>query len=275
MKIQVLDQQGKKTSEIDTNIFDNKIRKDIIQKVVEIEKIKQPYSPALEAGKQASASGKVRHGRRRWKSAAGRGISRIPRKIFWRRGTQFYWQGATISSAVGGRRAHPPKVLGMINTKKINKKEKKIAFLSALALTTSLNDIQEKYENLKNKEIKIKLPLVIDDKMLDLNTKQFLESLKKILNGFWEIAIKKKAVRAGKGKKRGRKYKKTGGMLLVMGNNKNKKISGIEIKKANAVSITNLASNGARLVVYTKQAINDLEKRLAKKEKVKTKEDKK
>ncbi len=116
MKIPVLDINGEKATEIETNIFDNEIRKDLIQKAVESEKQKQPHEPFLLGGKQASASGKLRHARRKWKTATGRGISRIPRKIFWRRGTQFYWQGATVSSARGGRRAHPPKVLSMIKS---------------------------------------------------------------------------------------------------------------------------------------------------------------
>jgi len=268
MKIQILNSQGNKTKEIETDIFnsiDGKIREDILQKTIEIEKKKQPYAPFYLAGKQAAASGKIRHGRRRWKTAAGRGISRVPRKIFWRRGTQFYWQAATIASTRGGRRAHPPKILSMLKRKKINKKEKNIAFLSALALTASLEDVKKKYKSLEDKKINIKLPIVVDDKFLEIKTKQFLESLKKILDGLQDIAIQKKYVRAGKGKSRGRKYKKTAGMLLVTGNKENKKISGIEIKKVSQVRISDLASGGARLVIYTEQAVKDLENKFKKK----------
>ena len=268
MKIQILNSQGNKTKEIETEIFngsDGKIREDILQKAIEIEKKKQPYAPFYLAGKQAAASGKIRHGRRRWKTAAGRGISRVPRKIFWRRGTQFYWQAATIASTRGGRRAHPPKILSMLKRKKINKKEKNIAFLSALALTASLEDVKKKYKSLEDKKINIKLPIVVDDKFLEIKTKQFLESLKKILDGLQDIAIQKKYVRAGKGKSRGRKYKKTAGMLLVTGNKENKKISGIEIKKVSQVRISDLASGGARLVIYTEQAVKDLENKFKKK----------
>ena len=267
MKIQILNSQGNKTKEIETDIFnsiDGKIREDILQKTIEIEKKKQPYAPFYLAGKQAAASGKIRHGRRRWKTAAGRGISRVPRKIFWRRGTQFYWQAATIASTRGGRRAHPPKILSMLKRKKINKKEKNIAFLSALALTASLEDVKKKYKSLEDKKINIKLPIVVDDKFLEIKTKQFLESLKKILDGLQDIVIQKKYVRAGKGKSRGRKYKKTAGVLLVIGNKENKKISGIEIKKVSQVRISDLASGGARLVVYTENAVKDLENKFKK-----------
>jgi len=271
MKIQILNLQGNKTKELETGIFDGKVRKDILQRAIELEKTKQPYAPFYLAGKQASASGKIRHGRRRWKTAAGKGISRIPRKIFWRRGTQFYWQGATIASTRGGRRAHPPKILSMLNKGKINKKEKNIAFLSALALTSSLQEVKAKYKSLEDKKIDIKLPIITEDKILEIKTKQFLEGLKKILDGFYEISIQKKSVRAGKGKSRGRKYRKTAGLLLVIGNTQNKKIKGIEIKKVNSLRVSDLASGGARIVIYTEQAIADLEKKI--KGKIKKEED--
>ena len=59
------------------------------------------------------------------------------------RGSQFNWVGATVPSAVGGRRAHPPKVAGMINTLKINKKEEKIAFCSALSASVDSKKVSE------------------------------------------------------------------------------------------------------------------------------------
>ena len=186
----------------------------------------------------------------------------MPRKIFRRSGTQFYWQGATVASTRGGRRAHPPKILSMLNMKKINKKEKKLAFLGALALTSSLKDVQTKYKTLQDKKIDMKLPIIIDNKILTLKSKQFLDSLKRILDGFYDVALQKKSVRAGKGKARGRKYKKSAGALFVVGNNEKKKIQGIEIKQARGINTTDLASNGARLVVYTENAIKELEKRI-------------
>lgn len=265
MKIQILDSSGEKSGEKSTEIFDGKIRKDIMQKVIETEKKKQPFAPFILAGKQASASGKIRHGRRRWKTAAGRGLARIPRKIFWRRGTQFYWQGATVSSARGGRRSHPPKVLSMINTKKINKKEKKIAFLSALAMTASKNSVKERYSSLSNKDIKIIFPLVANSKLLSLKTKDFLSFLKNTLNDLYDLGLQKKSVRAGKGKLRGRKYKKTAGLLLIIGNKENKKIKGIDVRRVNQLVISDITSGdikGARIVVYTEQAIADLENKI-------------
>jgi len=138
MKTKILDINGNKTREIQLpRIFSREIRKDIIAKVLEAKKSKHPYSPSPVAGKQHSASGKIVHRRHVWKSGYGRGISRIPRKITSRRGSQFNWIGAEISSTRGGRRAHPPKILSMINTKKINRKELKSALISALSATVN------------------------------------------------------------------------------------------------------------------------------------------
>lgn len=265
MKLQILDTEGKKVKEIESRIFDEKIRHDMIQKAVEVEKRKQPYAPFYLAGKQASASGKIKHGRRKWKTAYGKGISRVPRKIFWRRGTQFYWQAATIASARGGRRAHPPKVLSMLKILKINKKEKQKAFLSALALISSEEEIKRKYKTLEGKKIGIKLPVIIEGKILNLKTKDFFSALKKILQNLSEIAVQKRNVRAGKGKLRGRKYKKTAGMLFITGNKEDKRIKGIEIKKSNDVSVSDLASNGARLVVFTEDAVKELNEKFGEK----------
>ncbi len=257
MKINVLDITGKKTKEITTNLFEEPIRKDIIAKVVEAEKIKQPYSNKYRAGMNRSASGNIRNAKGAWKSRIGRGLSRVPRKVFWRRGTQFSWEGAIIPSVKGGRRAHPPK--GSVNLRKINKKEIIKALFSALTSVSSVDEIKKKYSSLKTTKIGIQLPLIVEDKILSLKTKEFLESLKKILGNLHPVAIQKKAVRPGKGKLRGRKYKKNSGLLLVIGKDEKKRIQGIDIIKANQLLVTDLAAGGARLTMFTEKAIKELE----------------
>lgn len=258
MKAQILDITGKKSKEIETNLFEEPIREDIICKIVEAEKLKQPHSPKYRAGMDRSASGNVTHRRHSWKSDRGRGLSRVPRKIFWRRGTQFSWQGAIIPSVKGGRRAHPPK--GSVNLKKINKKEMKKALLSALTYTSSINEVKKKYTSLKNEKIEIRLPIIVEDKILGLNTKDFFKFLEKILGNLYCVAIQKKSIRAGKGTLRGRKYKKNAGILFVIGKNNKKKIKGIEVINSNQLLASDLASNGARLTIFSEEAINELER---------------
>ena len=260
MKAKVLDINGKKTKEIELpSVFSRKIRKDVIAKVLEAKKSEQPYSPSLVAGKQHSASGKVVHRRHVWRSGYGRGISRIPRKITSRRGSQFTWIGAEISSTRGGRRAHPPKILSMINTKKINKKELRAALLSSLSATADKREVAQRYERLSEKDLE-KLPLVVESKLTSLKTKELISSLKKILGKkIFEIALKKKNVRSGKGKSRGRKYKKSSGLLLAIGKEEKLKTKNFEIKNVKNLSIDDLAKGGSgRLVLYTEQAIKDL-----------------
>ena len=74
MKLQVLNKEGKKVKEMDTKLFEEPIRIDIISKIVEAEKIRQPFSNTFRAGMDRSASGNVRHRRHVWKSHYGRGI---------------------------------------------------------------------------------------------------------------------------------------------------------------------------------------------------------
>ena len=176
-----------------------------------------------------------------------------------RKGSQFNWVGATVPSAVGGRRAHPPKVISMISKKKINKKEMKIALISALTATAEKKEVKNKYGKLKDSEIK-NLPLIVESKIISLKTKELISSIKKILGKeLFEVALRKKTVRSGKGKLRGRKYKSNAGMLLVTGKNEKLKTSIFEMKNSANLSVVDLAKGKmGRLTVYTENAIKDL-----------------
>ncbi|HED06049.1 MAG TPA: 50S ribosomal protein L4 [Ignavibacteria bacterium] len=264
MKANLLDINGKKLKEIALpNCFSSEIREDIIVKVLEVKKSKQPYAPSAVAGNQHSASGKIRHRRHVWKTHYGKGIARIPRKTMTKKGSQFIWVGATIPSVRGGRRAHPPKILSMINTKKINKKELKLALISALSATANENEVKKKYSKLKNSEIK-NLPFIVESKITSLKTKELIESLKKILGkNLFEVTLKKKQVRNGKGKLRGRKYKTNAGLLIVTGKNEKLKMKSFDVSTAENLSIVDLAKGKqGRLTIYTEQAINDLGEKL-------------
>ncbi|RLG15662.1 50S ribosomal protein L4 [Candidatus Pacearchaeota archaeon] len=264
MKAKILDIQGKEKGNIDLpNFFSQPIREDIITKVLETKKNQQPYAPSLLAGKQHSAKGKLLHRRHVWKSQKGRGISRIPRKIFLRRGSQFNWEAAEAPNVKGGMRAHPPKILSKINTKKINKKELKIALISALSATANAKTISERYESLKKEKIE-NLPFVVESKLTLLKTKELLSSLKRILGErLFNLALKKRKIRAGKGKLRGRKYKKNAGLLLVVGEKEKLKTKAFDVKSVKNLSVIDLAKGGAgRLTMYTEQAIKELKEKL-------------
>ncbi|RLG12355.1 50S ribosomal protein L4 [Candidatus Pacearchaeota archaeon] len=259
MKTSVLDLNGKEKETIDLpKCFSEKIREDLIAKVLEAKKIESPYSPSLKAGRY-SASGILIHRRHVWKSQYGRGISRIPRKIMSRRGSQFNWEGASIPSTKGGRRAHPPKGISRINTLKINKKEMKLAFKGALSATADKEKILKKYKSLEDLKIK-NIPFVVDSKILSLKTKELISSIKKILgDNLFKIALRNKKIRSGKGKLRGRKYKTNAGLLIVLGEKEKLKAKAFEVANSKNLSILNLAKGGiGRLTIYTKQAIKEI-----------------
>ena len=257
-KIYLID--GKHGKEIEMpKEFSAQIREDILQKVLEAKKIIQPYGAFALAGKQKVASGIIIRRRHVWKSGYGHGSSRVPRKRLMRRGTQFNWVGAFAPGTVGGRKAHPPKP--KINDLKINKKEMKIAFVSALSATANSKIISKKYMRLSDK--KIHAPFVVESKFTELKTKKLLESLKKVLGEIFEVAVKEKSIRAGRGKFRGRKYKSNAGMLFVVGKNEKLTTTKFDVTDAKNLNVNDLAKGSAgRIVVYTEQAIKDLGERL-------------
>lgn len=263
MKAHVLNLEGKKIREVDLpKCFSAKIRNDIVSKVLEARKTMQPYGASPMAGKKHAAGGKVVHRRKVWRSGYGRGQSRVPRKIFSQRGSNFNWEASDVPSTKGGRRAHPPKSISMINTLKINKKEFSLALLSAISSTANKKEIAKKYKTVEEAELK-NIPFVVDSKIASLKTRKLIESLNKILGkNLFEIMVKKKSIRSGKGKLRGRKYKSNAGAILVLGKDEKIKTNIMDIQNAKDIGINDLAKGGAgRLVIYTEKAIKDLKER--------------
>ena len=259
MKVNMLTLDGKKVKEINLpKCFYSEIREDIVSKVLESKKSQQPYSPSPVGGKQHSASGIIRHRRHVWKTHYGHGISRIPRKIVSARGNRFNWIGAEISSAVGGRRAHPPKILSRVSTKRINKKELRIAFNSALSATANKKFISKRYSSLE--KIDKEIPIIVSN-FQEIKIKEILFKLKKLLGeNLYNIAIKKKSIRSGKGTRRGRKYKSNAGLLVVVGKNEKLKTNAFDVINIKNLGVTDLAKGGlGRLTLYTESAIKDLE----------------
>ena len=213
--------------------------------------MRQPYSSFSEAGKRHSASGTISHRRHKWKGAYGKGISRVPRKKMSRRGTQFFWVGAEVSSARGGRSINHP--LGVYTERKINKKEKSIAIASGFAATADPKLVKQRYSSLKETP---KVPAVIES--LPNKTKEAFEAMRKIFGDLFYLVLKDKVVRAGKGKTRGRKYKSNAGLLLVSGKDENIKLKGVDVRKLNNLEIADLYPLG-RLTLYTKKALEELE----------------
>ncbi|MFH1439886.1 MAG: 50S ribosomal protein L4 [Candidatus Woesearchaeota archaeon] len=242
--------------------FTELIRPDLIAKaffVIRANK-RQPYGAHPKAGMRHSAN--ISRRRHNYKTSYGHGISRVPRKIMSHRGERFNWVGAVAPGTVGGRRAHPPKS-SKIWAIKINKKERKKAIRSALAAVLVPQIVTERGHKIPNH-----YPFIIENKIEDvektIDIKNILDKL-----GFKEelqrASVKK--IRAGKGKLRGRKYKKRKGPLLVV--SKHCKLSkaaenlpGVEVVDVKYLNAELLApgSNMGRLTLFTEAAIDRLDK---------------
>jgi large subunit ribosomal protein L4e len=259
----LLNLEGKKVKEINLpNQFNEEYHPNLIWRAfITIQSNKrQPYGTKEHAGMRYSA--KLSRRRRDYKRSYGYGISRVPRKVLWRRGSQFGFVGAEAPGTVGGRRAHPPKA-EKIWDKKINIKERRKAIRSALSATLNKDLVLK-----RNHQIPILYPLIIENKFEDISkTKDVIKiletiGLKKELS---RINIRK--VRAGKGKNRSRKYRnKTGPLIIVSKKCKliesAKNINGINIVPVNLVNVELLApgSHAGRLTLYTEAAIEKMEK---------------
>ena len=254
--------EGKKVKEINLPIqFNEEYHPNLIWRAfITIRANKrQPYGTKPEAGMRASS--KLSRRRRDYKGSYGHGISRVPRKVLWHRGTQFGWVGATAPGTVGGRRAHPPKA-SKIWDKKINNKERKKAIRSALSATLNKDLVL-----LRNHHLPSIYPLIIEDKFEDIN------KTKDVIKVFENLGLQKelerlenRKVRSGRGKNKGRKYKLKKGPLIVVSKkckliNAAENINGIDISPVNLINVELLApgSQAGRLTIYTQAAIEKLE----------------
>ncbi|MFW9880187.1 MAG: 50S ribosomal protein L4 [Candidatus Thorarchaeota archaeon] len=253
-KINVYDLEGKKKGLIDKPIiFDVKPRIDLIRitSITSQSKSKQIQGRDKRAGLKNTAES--------W--GTGHGMSRAPRI----KGSGFMTARnvGRVPFAKGGRRTHPIKTEKNI-TKKINKRENKLSIISAISASGDKFWIKKggyKSDNIPE------IPLVIDDKIQTIKKTTRIYSILCNL-GLKEdlIKIKKnKTIRAGKGKLRGRKYKRKKGILIVIKDDfgivkASRNIPGTDVVKIDKLSINTLAPGGTsgRLVLWTQSAISEL-----------------
>jgi large subunit ribosomal protein L4e len=255
MKGTVYTISGEKKGDVQLpTVFGTKIREDIVLKTYEAQKEYSPYGPSPYAGRRHSASGTISHQRHDWKGHYGKGIARVPRKAMWRRGDQFYWVGAEINSARGGRRVHPPA--GMMTLLKINAKEQKMALRSAIAATASPDHVMQRYSRIE--KVTFGSPLVLASPVAPrTKSKEFEQFLDKTLGNYSALARKQTEVRSGKGKGRGRKYKRNAGLLVVTGKDEQFGLKGFDVRRVTHLRVADLYPLG-RLTLYTEQALKEL-----------------
>ena len=260
MKTVIFDIQGNKKGDITLpKVFSTTIRPDLIKRAVLAiqSNRRQSYSPNELAGKRTSAHYHgVREGPHHMMNASMARMSRIhggPPNLSM--------TARFVPQALKGRKAHPPKI-EKIWSQKINNKERIYAVKSAIAATALKEIVVERGHKVGD----LTLPIVIDDSLEEVNKSK---NVKDLLN---KIGLKKelerakaKKVRPGKGKKRGRKYKKRKSLLFVVvkGNSIVKaarNIAGVDVCQVNNLNVELLApgTHPGRLTVFTEAAIKKL-----------------
>lgn len=263
MEVSIINLNGEKIGKIKLpKIFEERVREDLILRafLATMSKKRQPYGTDKLAGKRTSAH---YHGvrRERW-TMMNREMARLPRIHGKGAPLQMLWQARFVPGARGGRRAHPPKP-EKIWEQKINRKERRKAIKSAIAATALKEFVSKRGHKINGIE---ELPIIVDDEIEKIKkTKELVEFLKKIGLEKELERVKKKKVRAGKGKMRGRKYKRKKGALIVITQDKGigkavKNLPGFDVCKVENLSIEKLAPAGTpgRLTIFTKSAIEKL-----------------
>ncbi len=248
-----LDGEQKEKMEL-PQVFSVRPRVDLIHRaVVSIQSAnKQPQGREPLAGKKNTAQS--------W--GTGHAMARIPRI----RGSGFPTarNAGFAPGVVGGRIAHPPRS-EKVRRKKINAKEKKKALLSAIAATASKELVLKRNHQIDGIQ---DVPIVIDDKVQTIKkTSQIYDILVQIGLEDELTRASEKRTRAGKGKRRGRKYKRKKGPIIVVKEDFGirkaaQNIPGVDVVKVEQLTCENLApgTHAGRLTIWTQSAINALKK---------------
>jgi large subunit ribosomal protein L4e len=232
-------------------IFGTALRPDVIKRaVLAIQSNRlQPQGRDIMAGKRTTAESR----------GVNLGISRVPRL---KGGAG---RAAFAPGTVGGRAAHPPTSNKKI-VKRIPKKEKHLATLSAIAATASKEVVASRGHSIEDVP---GFPLVVTDDLEGLKRVKEVEEALVHLGVFSDIFRVKESrtVRAGKGKIRGRRVKQAVGPLLVVAKNNGimeaaGNISGIDVVNVRNLNVEILApgTHPGRLTIWTNSAIEELHK---------------
>lgn len=231
--------------------FSSPFRPDLIQRAVTAAQSHriQPHGTSLTAGARHSV---------RW-SGKGKGVARTPRLMDSMRGAQ-------APNTVGGRPAHPPKV-DRIWAKKINRKERQLAFASALGATR-----EAKLATARGHKVPsgLRLPVVLEDPVEQIRTAADARSLLERLKLWADVTRSQDGthLRAGRGKRRGRVRRTPRSLLIVTsapGRARGfRNFSGVEVVPVMRLATEDLAPGGTagRLTLFSHSAVESLRARL-------------
>ncbi|HXW66290.1 MAG TPA: 50S ribosomal protein L4 [Thermoplasmata archaeon] len=251
-RVHVLSIAGKRGATVSLPLaFSAPLRPDLIHRAVVAAQShrRQPYGTSPTAG--------VRHSVE-W-AGKGRGVARTPRLMDSMRGAQ-------SPNTVGGRPAHPPRV-ERIWTKKINRKERRLAFASALGATRDARLAEARGHRLPTG---VHLPLVLEDPVEDVRTTEDARALLERLELWADVDRSRRAVhlRSGRGRRRGRVRRTPRSLLLVTsapGKARGfRNLSGVDVVPVLRLGTEDLAPGGTpgRLTLFSRGAVESLRARL-------------
>ena len=261
VKVQIVGLNGGKIGEMELPwFFKIEPREDLIRKAfIHIQSGKfQPKGRHPYAGDKPGAE----------YFGTGLGLARIPRI----RQPPLRGRGVVVAMTRGGRRPHVTPVEKKIH-KKLNKKEKTLAFIHAIAATARRELIARRGHKIDDVP---SIPLIVSDEVEDISkTRELAKLLEKL--GLVEELKRCGRVKTigGKAALRGRRRKLRKGPLIVYGLSGKiayaaRNILGVDVVSANKLTVTHLAPGGlmGRLTIWTLPAISVLEERLKGKVKV-------
>lgn len=251
-RVHLLNLQGKPGEPVTLPLaFSSDVREDLIRRAVVAAQShrRQPHGTKPTAGRRHSVE---------W-SGKGRGVARTPRLMGGMRGAQ-------APNTVGGGAAHPPRV-ETIWTKKINIKERRLAFEAALA-ATRVSDLAK----LRGHDVPdgLHLPVVLEAPLEDITTAAEARAILGRLKLWTDVerAGDGVHVRAGRGKRRGR-LRRSPRSLLVVTSAPGKargfqNLSGVDVVPVARLGTEDLAPGGSagRLTLYSLSALDALRSRL-------------
>jgi large subunit ribosomal protein L4e len=245
MEATVRDLNGEDAGTVELpGVFETAYRPDLIRRAVLAAQAnrKQQYGADPYAGMRTPAES----------LGSGRGMAHVPREN---------GRGARVPQTVGGRKAHPPKAEKDLG-KRINDKERKLATRSAIAATADAERVRERGHQFDDG---VDLPLVVSDEFEDLvKTREVVDLLETLgVHADVERADAGKKVKAGRGKTRGRKYKRPKSILFVTSEEPSKaarNLAGADVTTASEVDAEDLApgTHAGRLTVWTESALAEV-----------------
>jgi len=233
-------------------VFKTPLRADVIRRAVVAMQSRrfQPQGRDVLAGKRRSVES----------LGAGHGMARVPRL---KAGGQ---RAVFAVGTVGGRQAYPP-VKEKVVAKRIPRKEMRLALSAAIAATALKETVASRghiADDVRD------FPLVVKDAIQSLKkTSEVEETFIKL--GVWPDVYRvreSRKVRAGRGKRRGRRMKQAVGPLLVISKNEGveqaaRNIPGVDVSLVDDLNVELLApgTHPGRLTVWTESAFKRLEER--------------